>query len=90
MTELKPGLLGKGLSLLAVITGADWHRVRFAWEGSNRILYVDGAEIAKDIRGALAGSVGGLYFGAGKRLEPGTFWTGLIDDVRIYDRAVMP
>jgi hypothetical protein len=31
-----------------------------------------------------------LYIGAGASLTPGTFWSGLIDDVRIYDRAVKP
>jgi hypothetical protein len=38
----------------------------------------------------LAGPQGGLYIGGGKNLEPGSFWTGLIDDVKIYDRAVTP
>ncbi|MHC4172226.1 MAG: hypothetical protein ACYTBX_09230 [Planctomycetota bacterium] len=28
--------------------------------------------------------------GAGNALEPGSFFSGLIDDVRIYDRAVTP
>jgi hypothetical protein len=28
--------------------------------------------------------------GAAKDLAPGTFWAGLIDDVRIYNRAVKP
>jgi hypothetical protein len=35
-------------------------------------------------------AVKGLYFGAGSTLAPSTFWSGLIDDVRIYDRAVTP
>ena len=33
---------------------------------------------------------GGLYFGAGKTLDAGSFFSGLIDDVRIYNRAVIP
>jgi len=36
------------------------------------------------------GSHGGVYVRAGKNLNPGTFWSGLIDDVRIYDRAITP
>jgi hypothetical protein len=36
----------------------------------------------------LAGSCGGLHIGCDKDQTPGTFWTGLIDDVRIYNRAV--
>jgi hypothetical protein len=32
----------------------------------------------------------GLYLGAGRNLGAGTFWSGLIDDIRIYNRAVSP
>jgi len=56
----------------------------------SRILYVDGAEAAQDTQATLIGSGGGLYIGAGSTLAPGTFWSGLIDDVRIYNRAVKP
>jgi len=56
----------------------------------NRILYVDDIEVARDTQTGLANSFGGLYVGAGSTLAPGTFWSGLIDDVRIYDRAVRP
>ena len=60
-------------------------------DGTGRHLYVDGAEVANN--GRDVGSVSsdaGPYFGAGKALEPATFWSGLIDDVRMYDRAVTP
>lgn len=33
---------------------------------------------------------GGLYIGTGNAMEPGTYWSGLIDDVRIYNRPVRP
>ena len=33
---------------------------------------------------------GGLYIGAGKDLDAATFFSGLIDDVRIFNRAVTP
>ncbi len=33
-------------------------------------------------------TTGGLYFGAGQDLSAGTFFSGLIDDVRIYDAAL--
>jgi hypothetical protein len=32
----------------------------------------------------------GLHIGADGTLAPGTFWSGVIDDVRIYDRVVTP
>jgi len=33
---------------------------------------------------------GGLHFGTGSALAPSTFFSGLIDDIRIYNRAVRP
>ena len=71
---------------------ADWHRVGFVWDGSYRHLYVDGVEVAKDAEplSGLEGTEGGLYFGAGSNLSPGTFFSGLIDDIRIYNRAIRP
>jgi hypothetical protein len=35
-------------------------------------------------------SDGDLYFGAGKDLDPVSFFSGLIDDVRIYSQALSP
>ena len=91
MTELKyPSRKVKPLASQAVITDGNWHRVGFVWDGSDRILYVDGIEVAKDAQTALTPSAGGLYIGAGASLAPGSFWSGLIDDVRIYDPAVKP
>jgi len=75
-----------------VITDSDWHHVGVVWDGSRRHLYVDGAEVANDNNALrkLLSSDGGLHIGAGKTLDAAEFWSGLIDDVRIYDRAVRP
>ena len=89
MTDLKPGK-GSGLASKAAITDGDWHRVGFVWDGSHRILYVDDVEVAQDAQAGLTGSLSGLHIGAGSRLAPVTFWSGLLDDVRIYNRAVKP
>lgn len=91
MTDLKG--IGRNASVLlsqTIITDGNWHRVGLTWNGSIRILYVDDVEVAKDTQADLAGSQVGLYIGAGRNLVPGSFWSGLIDDVRIYDRAVTP
>jgi CubicO group peptidase (beta-lactamase class C family) len=90
-TELKESSR-KSTSLIstAVIVDGDWHRVGLSWDGSNRILYVDDTEVAKDTQASLAGSAGNLTIGAGSTMTPTSFWSGLIDDVRIYDRAVKP
>jgi len=81
---------GAPLTSQAVIVNGDWHRVGFVWDGSNRILYADGAEVGRDTQTGLPVSIGGLTIGAGSTLAPGSFWSGLIDDVRIYDRVVKP
>jgi len=91
MTELKAlGRFGTPLFSEAVIIDGEWHRVGLTWDGSTRTLFVDGVEVAKGTQASLAGSQGGLQIGAGKGLEAGSFWFGLIDDVRIYDRAIKP
>ena len=44
--------------------------------------------MAEDTQDGLTDSANGLYIGTGKVMEPGTYWSGLIDDVRIYDVAL--
>ena len=76
----------------AIITDGQWHRIGFIWDGSYRHLYVDGVEVAMDATplSSLENATNGLYIGAGSSLAPGTFFSGLIDDVRIYNRVVSP
>jgi len=91
MTELKSdGRFGKPLCSDAIITDGVWHRVAFTWDGSARRLYVDNMLVAEDAQASLAEGYGGLNIGADKNLTTGTFLTGLIDDVRIYNSAVRP
>jgi hypothetical protein len=53
---------------------------------------VDGTDVAEDATDILYlwASKGDMYIGAGKDLDAGTFFSGLIDDVRIYNRVVRP
>jgi len=92
MTELKGTgrIVPPPLVSEFVITDGNWHRIGLVWDGSFRTLYVDAVAVAEDEQDNLAGSDNGLYIGAGKAMEPGSFWSGLIDDVRIYNRAVSP
>ena len=73
-----------------MITDGTWHRIGFTWDGSTRSLYVDGTLVAMDEHDSLAGSDEGLYIGCGADQLPESFFSGLIDDVRIYSRAVRP
>jgi len=93
MTQLtKSGARRAGVPLYseAVITDGNWHRVGFVWDGSQRTLYVDGSPVATDSQSGLEGSTGGLVIGAGQGDQTGAFWSGMIDEVRIYNRAVKP
>lgn len=82
LTQLCGGRQAGPLYSGAIITDDNWHRVAFTCDGSNRRLYVDDILVAEDTDVALADSSGGLNIGYGAILEPGTFFSGQIDDVR--------
>jgi hypothetical protein len=91
MTQLKSGnRTSKALCADAVITDGAWHRVGFVWNGSHRRLYVDDALVAEDTDARLAKCSGGLNIACGKFMATNTLFAGLIDDVRVYRRAVQP
>ena len=93
MTELsKSGgrIPGSPLYSETVITDGNWHRIGFVWDGAQRFLYVDDIPVAIDDQASLGGSTGGLVIGVGTDNQAGTFWSGMIDDVRIYSRAITP
>jgi hypothetical protein len=92
--KLMTGLMDTSFGSLesdSTITDGQWHHVGLVYDRvtMRRHLYVDGAEVAMDTD--FVGGVqttGGLYIGAGQALDAGTFFSGLIDDVRIYDMAL--
>jgi hypothetical protein len=96
MTGLMPYQVGRTvifpLESQSLITDGQWHHIGFVWDGSYRSLYVDGTEVAKDTNpitlSPLIFADGGLYFGTSKILDAGTFFSGLIDDVHIYDKTL--
>jgi hypothetical protein len=94
MTELMPPAVGRfvpqPLISESIITDGQWHRIGFVWDGANSALYVDDILVAEDKQNNLSSSLGGLNIGCGSNSETGTFWSGLIDDVSIYNRAVRP
>jgi hypothetical protein len=91
MTELKcTGSSAGSLYSETVITDGQWHRIGLVWDGSKRKLCFDGIIVAEDTQSGLQGSQMGLYIGVGKNYAPGTFFSGMIDDVRIYNRVVSP
>ena len=73
-----------------VITDDNWHRVGFVWNGTSRALYVDDILVAESEEDGLTGSAGGVLIGCGGTMAPATLWSGLIDDVRVYNRGIRP
>ena len=74
-----------------IITDGQWHHIGLVYDMDtlHRLLYVDGVMVAEDTT-FVAGlvSYGGLYIGASKDIDAGSFFSGLIDDVRIYNQAL--
>lgn len=91
LTELQaPGQDREALVSPIPITDGTWHHIGLVWDGVYRRLYVDGAEVARDEITQPAHAFQGLIIGAGSQQSPGSFWSGLVDDIRIYDRAIEP
>lgn len=94
MTGLTPPPLGRfipePLESQSVVTDGQWHHVGFVWDGAYRSLYVDGTEVATDTNAlaSLKYSNGGLHIGTSKKRDAETFFSGLIDDVRIYNNVL--
>jgi len=73
-----------------VITDDNWYRVGLVSDGVGMSLYVDDVEVARTPTSPILPATGDLQIGAGTNLETGSFWFGLIDDVRVYDRVEVP
>jgi len=92
MTELKgAGRDSRTLCSDAIVADESWHRIALVCDGDDRSLYVDEVLAAEDTQaGGFQDCSADLNIGCGKGMVPGTFFSGLIDDVRIYNRAVTP
>jgi len=91
MTELKGnGRFSQSLNSDVIITDGAWHRIGFTWDSLNRRLYVDDVMVAEDTQTGLTDCFNGLNIGCGNSMAPDSFFSGLIDDIRIYKRLVSP
>ena len=91
MTDLHgSGRGAKGLYSHTVIADGQLHRVALTWGEVKRKLYVDGVMVAEDEPTFPPDVSESLYIGCGADRSPETFFSGLIDDICIYNRAVRP
>jgi len=76
------------------VNDGQWHHVAGTYDGTKYTLYVDGVlDASVDATGSI--NKGGSYFSTigahykkGDERDPRRFFEGLIDDVRIYDKAL--
>ena len=65
-----------------------WHHLAATYDGSVLRMYVDGVQVGTlNAPGNIANTTGGVLEIGGDALW-GEFWSGGIDDVRIYNRAL--
>jgi len=79
---------GGNLDAVTTVTDDKWHHVALVYDGTDKIIYIDGAEDARMAStGQINESAYDLYIGANSQ-QAGRFLEGLVDDVRIYSRAL--
>jgi len=85
-------MLSQPLSSEMTITDGSWHHVGLVWSNHMRSLYVDGLLVAQDAKmvAVVTTLYEPLYLGTAGDLVPESLFEGLIDDVRIYNRALDP
>ncbi|MCF7973209.1 MAG: hypothetical protein K9N55_05310 [Phycisphaerae bacterium] len=72
------------------ISDDTWHHIGLVSDDSGKCLYIDGVEAATDKALPILPSNGSLHIGVGKELDPDSFFTGMMDDIRIYNVALEP
>ncbi len=71
------------------VNDGEWHHIAGVYDGSKYYLYVDGdLDASKDTSGTMSISSYPVFIGANAQ-QSGREFDGLIDDVRIYKRALM-
>ena len=62
-----------------------WHHFVWVYDGTDRVLYVDGVEVLRDTPGTA-----NTLAASGEPLATLVGWDGAVDDLRVYRRAVSP
>src|SRR3989338_5557327 len=66
-----------------------WYFLTYTWDGSTESLYVDGVlDASRALSGTITEYSNRNGIGAGVREEVSSYFSGFIDDVRVYNRAL--
>ena len=89
-TDHDAGQLGEAcLSTTVAIADGSWHHAALAFDGATETLYLDGVPVASVAAPATVYDGSPLSVGGDDEDgTPGKFFTGALDDLRIYDRAL--
>jgi hypothetical protein len=71
----------------APITTVDWHHIAVAWDGTTQMVFVDGVCSCNAVPTVPTHQYAD-QFSLGCYPKQATFFHGLVDDVRIYDRVL--
>jgi hypothetical protein len=70
----------------------EWTHTAAIWDGSSMVIYKDGVEVGREVKGGTAVATNpDLAIAIGNHLTGTTgsrAWDGMIDDVRVYDKAL--
>jgi fibronectin type 3 domain-containing protein len=87
-TEISAGASREARGTAALTAGA-WSHLAATYDGTTLRLYVNGAQVSSTAAtGTLFNSTGALRIGGNKIW--GEYFSGLIDEVRVYERALTP
>ena len=68
-----------------------WHHLAYVFDGTVQRLYLDGGEVATFDQAPPSAAVAAAYLGTYDPTDDqGERWNGVIDDVRVYERALTP
>ncbi len=72
------------------VNDGQWHHVAGVYDGRKMFLYVDGKlDLSAETATSIPVNDQPVYIGENSQ-RPGRRWNGLIDDVRVYNRALAP
>ena len=85
---LRTGSADQAVRNTAPLAVGEWSHIAMTYDGSTMRLYVNGTQVASRVQGgAMAVGNGALRIG-GNNSFAGEFFRGLIDEVRVYNRAL--
>ena len=85
------GSMGANVTIHSfAVNDGDWHQVVATWDRSTRAmtLYVDGLSVASGLSNSNENRIDASALTVGRTSTANNYYSGLLDDIQIYDRAL--